>query len=109
MAELALVINIIDSVKLTCKVAHFVYETFQSARNEDAEHQQIADNFRRELLFLASFRTYFEKVRGAIAYDQALDQVSHRKNPAPVLLDAFTAAQTVTISIDVALGDRASH
>ena len=109
MAELALVVNIIDSVKFTYQVAHFVYETIQSARNEDAEHQQIAGKPRRELLFLASFRSYFEKVQGAIAYDQALDEVSHPKNPAPILLDVYTAAHIVTISIDMALGHWASH
>ncbi|KAL8997737.1 MAG: hypothetical protein Q9169_003066 [Polycauliona sp. 2 TL-2023] len=75
MAELALVINIIESVKLTYKVARYVHETIQSAKNEDTEQKQIADNFRTELLFLASFRTYFEKVQGAIAYDQALDEL----------------------------------
>ncbi|KAL8657200.1 MAG: hypothetical protein Q9226_002159 [Calogaya cf. arnoldii] len=75
MAELALVINIIDSVKVTYQVAHYVYETLQSARNEEAEQKQIANDFRRELLFLASFRSYFDRVQGAIAYNQALDEL----------------------------------
>ncbi|KAL8918637.1 MAG: hypothetical protein Q9172_005330 [Xanthocarpia lactea] len=75
MAELALVINIIESVKVIYHVAHYVHETIQSARNADAEQQQISSHFKRELLFLASFNRYFEKAQGAIAYDQALDEL----------------------------------
>ncbi|KAI4277094.1 MAG: hypothetical protein L6R38_005505 [Xanthoria sp. 2 TBL-2021] len=75
MAELALVINIIETVKLTYQVAHYVHEIIQSARNEDMERKQISSNFKLELLFLASFKRYFEKAQGAIAYDQALDEL----------------------------------
>lgn len=82
MAELALVINIIETVKLTYQVAHYVHEIIQSARNEDMEQKQISSNFKIELLFLASFKRYFEKAQGAIAYDQALDEVSHCYDPA---------------------------
>ncbi len=77
MAELALVINIIESVKVIYHVAHYVHETIQSARNTDVEQQQISSQFKRELLFLASFNRYFEKAQGAIAYDQELDEVSN--------------------------------
>ncbi|KAL9581061.1 MAG: hypothetical protein Q9203_006047 [Teloschistes exilis] len=75
MVELALVLNIIEAVKQTYRVAQFVFETVKSARNEDVERQQIATDFGREVLFLASFERYFEKAHGSIAYDQALDEV----------------------------------
>ncbi|KAL8930554.1 MAG: hypothetical protein Q9208_000738 [Pyrenodesmia sp. 3 TL-2023] len=75
MAELGIVISVIESVKLTYQVAQYVHETIQSARNEDAEQKQVSSDFNRELLFLASFRRYFEKAQGAIAYDQALDEL----------------------------------
>lgn len=77
MAELALVINIIETVKLTYQVARYVHQTIQSAKNEDMEQKQISSDFKIELLFLGSFKRYFEKAQGAIAYDQALDEVSH--------------------------------
>lgn len=77
MAEFALAINILEAVKTTYRVATFVYETIKSAKHEDAEQQQIASDFGRELLFLASFRRYLEKTQGAIAYDKTLDEVSH--------------------------------
>ncbi|KAL9596348.1 MAG: hypothetical protein Q9219_005865 [cf. Caloplaca sp. 3 TL-2023] len=75
MAELALAVNIVETVKITYHVAQYVYNTIQSGRNEDAERERIAADFRRELLFLASFERYFEKAHGAIAYDQALDEL----------------------------------
>ncbi|CAO1596860.1 hypothetical protein XANCAGTX0491_000688 [Xanthoria calcicola] len=75
MAELALVINIIETVKLTYQVARYVHKTIQSAKNEDMEQQQISSDFKIELLFLGSFTRYFEKAQGAIAYDQALDEL----------------------------------
>ncbi|KAL8637271.1 MAG: hypothetical protein Q9228_005439 [Teloschistes exilis] len=75
MVELALVLNIIEAVKQTYRVAQFVFETVKSARNEDVERQQIATDFGREVLFLASFERYFEKAHGSIAYDQALDEL----------------------------------
>ncbi|KAL8697408.1 MAG: hypothetical protein Q9201_007135 [Fulgogasparrea decipioides] len=75
MAELALALNIIELVKQTYHVARFVYDSVQSAKNEDAERRQIASDLGRELLFLASFERYFEKAHGAIAYDQALDKL----------------------------------
>ena len=84
MAELALVINIIETVKLTYRVAHYVHETIQSAKNEDTEQQQISSDYKIELLFFGSFRRFFEKAQGVIAYDQALDEVSHCCDPALV-------------------------
>ncbi|KAI4244262.1 MAG: hypothetical protein LQ352_006862 [Teloschistes flavicans] len=75
MAELALALNIVEAVKQTYYVAQFVFETVKSARNEDIERQQLAADFGRELLFLASFERYFEKAHGSIAYDQALDEL----------------------------------
>ncbi|KAI4172904.1 MAG: hypothetical protein LQ343_003312 [Gyalolechia ehrenbergii] len=75
MAEFALAINILEAVKTTYRVATFVYETIKSAKHEDAEQQQIASDFGRELLFLASFRRYLEKTQGAIAYDKTLDEL----------------------------------
>lgn len=81
MAELALALNIVEAVKQTYYVAQFVFETVKSARNEDIERQQLAADFGRELLFLASFERYFEKAHGSIAYDQALDEVSVEFGP----------------------------
>lgn len=81
MAEFALAVNIIEAVKATCQVATFVYETIKSVRHEDVEQQQIASDFGRELLFLASFRRYLEKTQGVIAYDKTLDDVSHWQDP----------------------------
>lgn len=81
MAELALAVNIIEAVKVTYQVAKSVYKAIESAKNEDAEQKQIASDFGRELLFLASFERYLEKTHGAIAYDTTLDEVSHREDP----------------------------
>ncbi|KAL8937566.1 MAG: hypothetical protein Q9216_004363 [Gyalolechia sp. 2 TL-2023] len=67
--------NILEAVKATYRVATFVYETIKSAKHEDAEQQQIASDFGRELLFLASFQRYLEKTQGAIAYDRTLDEL----------------------------------
>lgn len=83
-AELALAVNIIEVVKQTYLVARFLYDTVNSAKHENEERNQISAEFRTELLFLASFERYFEKAHGAIAYDQALDEVSrsnHRVAP----------------------------
>ncbi|KAL8959412.1 MAG: hypothetical protein Q9193_003721 [Seirophora villosa] len=75
MAELALAVNIIEVMKLTYRVAHFIYGSIEAAKTEDAEKAQIASNFRLEFLFLASFKRYLEKNHNSIAYDKALDEL----------------------------------
>ncbi|KAL9017409.1 MAG: hypothetical protein Q9185_005287 [Variospora sp. 1 TL-2023] len=75
MAELALAMNIIEAIKLTYHVARFIYKSIESAKAEDAEKARIAADFRRELLFFASFKRYLEKAHMSIAYDKSLDEL----------------------------------
>ena len=67
--------SILAVVDETCVVANFIYRTVKSARNADAESDNIASSMRVELLFLRSFLAYFERARGSITQVVDLDEV----------------------------------
>lgn len=75
MDPLSLTASILTVVDETYAVASFIYRTVKSAKNADAELDNITSSMRIELLFLRSFLVYFERARGSITQVVELDEV----------------------------------
>lgn len=75
MDPISLTASILTIVNETYVVANFIYRTIKSAKNADAEFENIMSSMRVELLFLRSFLVYFERARGSIIQVRDLDEV----------------------------------
>ena len=75
MEPVGLAASILTIVDETYVVAKFIYRTVKSAKNADAELDNIMSSMRVELLFLRSFLVYFERARGSITQIADLDEV----------------------------------
>ena len=75
MDPISLTLSILTIVKETYVVVRFIYGTIKSAKNADAEFENIMSSMRVELLFLRSFLVCFERARGSIIQVRDLDEV----------------------------------
>ena len=90
MEPVGLAVSILTVVDEIYVVARFIYRTVKSAKNADAELDNLMSSMRVELLFLRSFLAYFERARGSITQVADLDEVflSRQSTSSPYLLNA---------------------
>ena len=86
MEPVGLAASILTVVDETYVVARFIYRTVKSAKNADAELDNLMSSMRVELLFLRSFLAYFERARGSITQVADLDEVFLSRHSQRVLL-----------------------
>ncbi|OCL05378.1 hypothetical protein AOQ84DRAFT_366687 [Glonium stellatum] len=72
---LSLTIGIISAFKDAYFVGKYIYKTYLSAKNYDAEKQEFAQAFRHEVLFLGSFGRWFSNAFGKVTDEPELDQL----------------------------------